>query len=113
MTGIKDFNFPEFHERAAQWRSAGWFVINPAESFGGKQDLDLTVYFRQDVEHLLEVDAIAMLPGWEDSKGARFELLLAQKIGLSIFRGDSMGPLFLHGEIITTVNNGPHADNDE
>lgn len=104
MTGIPDFNFPEFHARAEQWRRAGWYVVNPAESFGGDQNLPLETYFRQDCAHLLEVDAIAMLPGWQASSGARFELLVAQKIGLRTFCGDSMAPL--HFGPITTEAHG-------
>jgi len=33
-----------------------------------------------------DFDAIVMLPGWEDSKGARLEASVAQAIGLKLFK---------------------------
>jgi uncharacterized protein DUF4406 len=35
MSGLPEFNFPAFHKAAADWRAAGWEVVNPAESFDG------------------------------------------------------------------------------
>jgi hypothetical protein len=104
MTGHLDFNFPAFHDAAARWRAAGWFIVSPAESFEGKQDLPTEVYFRREVSDLLTVDGIAMLPGWQESEGARFELLIAQKIGLRVFHSDTMGPAEI--PLVTTEAHG-------
>ena len=83
MTGHDDFNFPAFHEAAAHLRDAGWNVMNPAETQGGRTDLPRDVYLRNDVQDIAECDAIAMLEGWESSRGALLEYLVAQELELS------------------------------
>lgn len=82
MTGLPQFNFPAFHEAAARLRAAGWRVVNPAENFGGRTDLPQQSYMRADVVMLAQCEAIAMLPGWQESRGAQLEYLLARELGL-------------------------------
>lgn len=84
MTGYADHNFPAFHEAAARLRAAGCEVANPAENFGGRTDLPRESYLRADVLLLAQCDSIAMLPGWEKSRGARLEYLLAYELGLEV-----------------------------
>jgi hypothetical protein len=84
MTGIEDYNFPAFHAAAADWRREGWQVVNPADHFDGDQTLSYPVYMREDIKALLSVDAIALLPGWEHSKGARLEHDIARALGLEV-----------------------------
>jgi len=85
MTGIEDHNFPAFHAAAERLREAGWDVANPAENFDGRTDLPRETYLRADVALLAQCDAIALLPGWRDSRGARLEYALAQELGLDVF----------------------------
>lgn len=95
MTGMPNFNFPAFNEAAAAWRANGWEVLNPAEEFDGRTDMEREQYLRCDIENLLKVDGIALLPGWADSKGARLELAIAQELGLSIYNAHTFGPAFV------------------
>jgi len=88
MTGKPDHNFPAFHAAAKQFRELGWEVINPAEHFNGKTDLPRATYLRKDLECLLQCDAIALLPGWHESEGARFEVMVAEKLRLKFFSID-------------------------
>ena len=90
MTGIADFNYPKFGERAAAWRKAGWTVENPAEHFGGSMIEARSAYMRADIADLLNVDAIGLLAGWEGSKGARLEVMIAAELGLAFFDAESM-----------------------
>ena len=92
MRGYPDHNYPLFNEVAAKWRALGFDVVNPAENFGGDQSLPWAMYMRQDIAQLATCDAIALLPGYRSSEGARRELLIAQTIGLGVFDAMAMNP---------------------
>jgi hypothetical protein len=82
MTGIEDYNYPAFHQAAAELRAQGFEVLNPAEHFGGDQSLPYETYMRGAIQAVLEADMIYTLPGWQQSRGARMEMLLAQRLGI-------------------------------
>lgn len=83
MTGIAEHNFPAFYAEAARLRAAGYEVINPAEL---NPDVSMTweECLRVDIRELCQCDAIALMPGWERSKGANFELLVAHRLGFEV-----------------------------
>ena len=93
MTGKPDHNYPAFHETAERFRKAGWDVANPAENFGGRTDLPLEAYLREDISLLAYCNAVAMLPGWRDSQGATLEYLIACKLGLDVYDAWTMEPM--------------------
>lgn len=83
MSGLPDFNYPAFDRRAAELRALGWIVENPAEnpvppcgSWAG--------YMRMALCQLATCTHIHMLPGWEQSKGARLEWHIAEALGLEV-----------------------------
>lgn len=81
MTGIADFNFPAFRAWAAKLREQGFAVVNPAEI----QEADSwEMCLRLDLRELCTCDAIALMPGWETSKGANLELHVAHRLGLEV-----------------------------
>lgn len=86
MSGIKDFNHPAFHAKAAELRAAGEVVINPAEydaEIG--PDQPWSTYLRRDLVLLAEeCDKIVLLTGWEDSKGATLEWTVGKALGMTI-----------------------------
>ncbi len=83
MTGIADWNFPAFNAEAERRRDAGYHVTNPAEV---NPDTSMTweQCLRADIKALCDCDAIALLPGWENSKGAHLELHIAHRIGIKV-----------------------------
>ena len=93
MTGMPEHNFPAFHSAAQCLRRAGWDVVNPAENFGGRTDLPRADYMRADVAALVECDAVALLPGWQESRGAKAEYLLAREMGLKTIDVATLAPL--------------------
>jgi hypothetical protein len=86
MTGIPDFNYPAFHAAAADLRAAGYYVQNPAEN-GGPEDHPGWVWddwIREGVRQLLMCDAVALLPGWHNSRGAAIERRLADALAYDV-----------------------------
>lgn len=81
MSGIADNNFPAFAEWAARLRSQGLDVVSPAEiQESGTWELCL----RADLRELVTCDAIALMPGWESSRGANLELHVAHRVGMEV-----------------------------
>jgi hypothetical protein len=77
MRGQKNLNFPRFHDVTAKLRGLGHVVLNPAENFKGEVNVPFARCMAVDLAQVCEVDGIVMLPGWEESRGARLELQTA------------------------------------
>ena len=94
MTGYEGFNYAAFDTHAARLREAGYEVVSPAENFGGADTHPegRKAFMRLDMEHVLSVDAVAVLPGWEKSKGAQLEVLMARELELPILDVETMQP---------------------
>jgi hypothetical protein len=93
MTGLPEFNFPAFDRAAETLAGQGHTVLNPAQMDRdvGFDPLSTPVdnaflrdALRRDLSAICDADAIAMLPGWERSGGARIEWMLAAHLGLEI-----------------------------
>jgi len=95
MTGLPDFNYPTFNKVAERLRGLGYDVTNPAENFGGRPDHPggRSAYMRLDVGHVLDADAVAVLPGWEKSRGARLEVAVALELGLPVIDAETREPI--------------------
>jgi len=100
MTGIRDFNFPEFR-KMEKWME-GWGIdyISPVDmdsDYGlifTKEEMatgrmsankSLDSIIRRDVGAILECTGIVMLKGWEDSRGAMAEWHVARWAGRNMF----------------------------
>lgn len=86
MRGLPNFNYDAFGKVAAKLRSLGWDAINPAENFGGDQSLEIETYMTVGLRQLLGCDCIVLLPGWEESEGARLEAEVARMTGIRFFK---------------------------
>jgi len=83
MTGYKDLNFPAFDKAADEFRLNGWTVLNPADH-GVIDGATWEDYLRFDITKLIQCDSIYMLEGWQDSKGAQLEYLIAERLEMNI-----------------------------
>lgn len=75
ITNMPELNKPVFASASARLRDAGHTVINPHE-IGDPSELLLTweSYLRADLAFMLTgADALALLSGWEHSRGATLE----------------------------------------
>lgn len=85
MSGYPDYNRPAFNAAAAKLRAAGFEVVNPAEL--DAQDPTVTEwadYLRRDIRALMDCDKVAVLPGWELSRGATLEVHIAQSLHMTV-----------------------------
>lgn len=83
MSGKPDFNFPAFHSAAASLRSLGYEVHSPAE-LNLNTSLPWEVLMRHALRQMLLCDAIYMLEGWSNSKGAKIEWNLANGLNMIV-----------------------------
>lgn len=87
MTGYPEFNYPAFRLAEADLKAVGYDVLCPVDSeehndTGKPQTWGW--YMRHALRMVLDVDAVALLPGWEDSKGAQLEVHVARQLRLPI-----------------------------
>ncbi len=83
MRAYPDFNFPEFHKYAALLRAEGHEVFNPAEL--GLPQSDMRAILAVELDWICrEAEAVALMPGWSQSLGARAEAALARALDLKL-----------------------------
>lgn len=96
MAGLPEYNFPAFHKAEESLSAMGYGVVNPArlDEAEGLAHLKApheygafrrAAFLHRDFEHLLQCDAIALLPGWEASKGANAELAVARIVNMGVW----------------------------
>lgn len=83
MTGIENFNYPAFNAVAEQLRAQGYEVENPADH-GIVEGAVWADYMAYDLTRLGLCGTIALLPNWERSQGARLEVLIAERLGMTV-----------------------------
>lgn len=87
MSGITDWNYPLFHAEAARLRELGFAVYSPAEINAGREGDGWEACMARDLRVLVgpEVHGIALLPQWEESRGARLEHHVAVQLRKRVF----------------------------
>lgn len=72
-----------FNDAEIRLQEQGHEVINPLNN-GVSPDATWVEHMTADLKLLLECNAIYMLKGWQDSKGATIEHNLAKELGFAI-----------------------------
>lgn len=85
MSGYPDFNFPAFEQAANRLRAIGFDVVSPHEFGEGGEGMEWADYLRKDlIAMLTNCTAVATLPGWMQSRGAKLEVHVAQALGMRV-----------------------------
>jgi hypothetical protein len=91
MSGYEELNFPAFAQAAERLRNDGHKVISPAEIEQPVKSWEACM--KEDIKQLMDANTVAVLPGWEQSKGARIEVELARSLGMSIVCANTLTPV--------------------
>lgn len=89
MTGLPELNFPAFNAAATALRAKGHDVVNPAE-IKPEGEPSWSACMRADLKAMLDCCTVALLPGWEDSKGANIEARLALNLGMRVVEFETL-----------------------
>lgn len=90
MTGVPDANRGSFVEAEHDLHHAGYITINPYSLFaeltkqGQSHDEVYRLTQRHCVRLLTHADGIATLPGYENSRGARLAISIAEVIDIPV-----------------------------
>jgi len=86
MSGYHDMNREAFKNATLDLRQQGHEVTNPVETDCAVDSGRWSDFLKKDIALLTTCDTVVVLPGWEDSKGARLEVFTAFDLGLAIYR---------------------------
>lgn len=120
MRGLPKYNFPAFDAARDRLIAAGFFVFNPADldRFVGvhedtPSDAIPADFMRdamdRDLNAITKCTHIALLPGWEASRGVRPEAVLGWELGLKFIYADDPG-FSIPGEAVMAVVGARLAD---
>ena len=93
MTGYKHYNYPMFNNAHKSLKKRGFkSVINPAKNYRGKNYIvSRDMYMKKSFRQICRSKQFLLLPGWENSKGALLELMMAVELELPIFLWNKEG----------------------
>jgi hypothetical protein len=81
MTGLPGNNYDAFGQWAQTLRAYGYEVANPAEN---PECPSWEHYMRLSMVQLAQCEGVALLSGWEKSRGASLEVYVATQLGIEI-----------------------------
>lgn len=82
ITGDADYK-KKFANAEEMARAVGFEVFNPARVPDKVKPWEW--YMKQDIKELMDCDAILLLKGWKESRGARLEAYIASQLKIKIY----------------------------
>lgn len=112
MSSIPKFNAPAFRDATSTLRNAGHYVVSPVEmdetagidvdtQIGALDNEQLGDCLARDVKVIISenIDAVVLLPGWLQSKGARLEAFVGIQRAKDLYLYRDGELVFLPGNI--------------
>lgn len=89
ISSLSKEEYTENFERAERfYTTSGFEVVNPVkigeQLLARNKDASYEDFMMHDIAALRTCSHIALLPGWESSKGAKIELAEAERLGLEV-----------------------------
>lgn len=97
MEGYEEWNAAAFKVCRDDLRERGFRVVCPSEESephrqpGSEKSREF--HMRRDIEHVLQVEQICALDGWERSRGACLEIAVALEVGIPVWRYSNEGAI--------------------
>lgn len=83
MTNLPEYNLPAFALATDRLKMAGYRPVNPGRH-GVNPAYTWQDYIRRGLIELLQCEAVALLPGWENSQGAALEVHVAKALKMDV-----------------------------
>ena len=81
MSQLPEFNYPAFMDAERHLVAAGYEVENPARP-GQVDGWTWQDYMKRGIRQMLDCEGVALLPGWDLSRGACIERELAMTLDI-------------------------------
>lgn len=109
ITGIENLNKEAFEFFKQKFIKLDFEVVNPHDLFTKEEveeanrkllakeitEEEFWAYFmKRDIAHLVTCDLVAVLPNWQNSKGARVETGIATDIYIPIIDAETLNEIF-------------------
>ena len=110
MRGYPEYNFPAFDKAKELAISLGYNVFSPADMDRADDSNETAkmspeqlqeMFALRDTKAIFDSTHVAMLPGWERSRGARAEFFLAVWLSRTLLDALTFEPLDVDVEVIT------------
>lgn len=92
MTGYANLNRDAFENAGIILAARGYVPVSPADIVPPSKTPEWSDYLRADLAVLVLCEGVAVLPGWEASRGAQLEVHVAHALGMNVL------PIHLWGE---------------
>jgi hypothetical protein len=103
ITGKPNGNVLGFSEASAQILIAGNYPLNPLLN-GLPPDAPWEAHMRADIKMICDADAVQMIDGWSESRGARIEHGIALSLGIPILYPSNEPPSSVRAGRMEVVN---------
>ena len=84
ITGIEGEAAAIFEKAEAEVLKLGFEPVNPMK-INHDHDLSWQSYMKADIKALMNCDGIYLINNWKESKGARIEHRIANRLGMEIY----------------------------